>query len=134
MEIEEVRQYIREIKLIRKKLEQHTDDSPGTLMRRVQLLTQLLEYMGRVSAHMDGEYKRTEAKRKNTYAEVKRTAKRGDKENDAEFAIRELRIQEAEAYEHMHLWRNELSSVTEHLHELRLRLRIDLNAMSGGGI
>ncbi|MCY9513276.1 hypothetical protein [Paenibacillus apiarius] len=102
-------------------------------MQRITLLTQAHTLMGRVSAFKDGEYKRIYVLRKNTYTAVKAAAERGDKKMQAELAVMDLRENEAEAYEAMHLWRNEFASLTEHLHELRLRLRVDLNIGSGGG-
>ncbi|QHZ50676.1 hypothetical protein [Paenibacillus larvae] len=127
----DVTQYIHDIKAYRQQAEQFDDDSPGGLIRKIQLLTQAHTLMGRVSAYMDGQYKRIYASRKNTFAAVK-AANTKDKITTAELAIMELREQEAEAYEKMQFWRNEFTSLTEHLHELRLRLRIDLN-MGGGG-
>ncbi|MDZ7543739.1 hypothetical protein GNF83_21760, partial [Clostridium perfringens] len=100
---------------------------------RITLLTQAHTLMGRVSAHMDGQYKRKYAERKNTFTAVKAAAGKGDKTAHAELATMDLREQEAEAYERMQLWRNEFASLTEHLHELRLRLRIDINIAVGGG-
>ena len=102
-------------------------------MGQITLLTQAHTLMGRVSAFMDGQYKRKYAERKNTFAAVKAAADRGDKTNQAELATMDLREQEADAYERMQLWRNEFSSLTQHLNELRLKLRVDLHVSAGGG-
>ncbi|EJW14114.1 hypothetical protein M5X00_31720 [Paenibacillus alvei] len=130
---DQIPQYIQEIKRLRLEADEYDDESPGGLMQRITLLTQAHTLIGRVSAHMDGQYKRKYAERKNTFAAVKAAAGRGDKTTQAELATMELREQEAEAFERMHLWRNEFKSLTEQLHELRLRLRIDLNIGIGGG-
>ena len=132
MENQEIIQYIREYKMYREQAED-CDDSPAGLIRKVQLLTQAHVLMGRVSAFKDGEYKRIYSERKRVYAETKRDAAKGDKTNAAELATLDLRDKEAEAYEKMQLWRNEFASLTEYLHELRLRLRVDLNTYIGGG-
>lgn len=58
MEIELIEQYVREIKTYRKKAEDYLDESPGAMRMRLRLLTQCHELMGRVSAHMEGEYER----------------------------------------------------------------------------
>ncbi|PZM62579.1 hypothetical protein DOE73_26340 [Paenibacillus dendritiformis] len=130
---DQIKQYINEIKVLRQEADRYDADSPAGLMERITLLTKAHVLMGRVSAYMDGQYKRRHVQRQNTYTAVKAAAGRGDKVTQAELAVMELREQEAEAYELMHLWRNEFTSLTEHLHELRLRLRIDLNIGTGGG-
>lgn len=130
---EQIIQYAKEIKILRNTADEYDDSSPGGLVCKIQLLTQAHVLMGRVSAFKDGEYKRIYSLRKRVYAETKRDAARGDKTNAAELAVLEHRDLEAEAYEKMHLWRNEFASLTEHLHELRLRLRVDLNTHIGGG-
>lgn len=131
--VDQIQGYITEIKRLRNEANRYDDESPGGLMKRITILTQVLTLMGRVSAYMDGQYKRIHVQRQNTYTAVKAAAGRGDKTTQAELAVMELREKEAEAYEMMHLWRNEFASLTEHLHELRLRLRIDLNIGTGGG-
>lgn len=130
---DQIQVYIAEIRRLRREANQYDDESPGGLMHRITLLTQAHTLMGRVSAFKNGEYKRVYTQRKNTYTAVKAAAGRGDKTTQAEMAVMDLRVQEAEAYESMHFWRNEFASLTEHLHELRLRLRIDLNIGTGGG-
>lgn len=126
-------EYIREYKKYRTAADDYDDESPAGLSYKIKLLTQAHVYMGRVSAFKDGEYKRIYNQRKRLYAETKRDAPKGDKTNAAELAVLDLRDREANAYESMHLWRNEFASLTEHLHELRLRLRVDLNTYIGGG-
>ncbi|MBD7967720.1 hypothetical protein [Paenibacillus gallinarum] len=125
--------YIKEIKQYRAIAKEYDDDNPGGIVKKIQYLTKAHMLMGRVSAHKDGDYKRIYNLRKRVYAEAKRDALKGDKTNAAELAVLNLRVVEAEAYESMHLWRNEFASMTEHLHELRLRLRVDLNTYIGGG-
>lgn len=133
MEDQSITEYKKEIKQYREIANEYDEDSPGGLVKKIQYLTKVHMLMGRVSAHKDGEYKRIYNLRKRVYAEKKRDAPKGDKTNAAELAVLDLRVIEAEAYESMHLWRNEFASMTEHLHELRLRLRVDLNTYIGGG-
>ncbi len=128
-----IEQYIRDIKVYRKQVEDYTDDSPGALRMRLKLLTQCHELMGRVSAHMDGEYERAKVLRINTYAEAKRDAERGDKVNAAELAVMELRKAEVAALERSRLWKNEFKALTEHLYEIRLAIRMELNILAAGG-
>lgn len=133
MEIELIEQYIKEIKTLRKRAEDYVDETPGALRMRLKLLTQCHELMGRVSAHMDGEYERAKALRANTYAIAKRDADRGDKVNAAELAVMELRKDEAAALERSRLWKNEFKALAEHLYEIRLAIRMELNIMAAGG-
>lgn len=128
----DIKQYLSEIHRYRAEADNYKDESPGSMRRRLQKLTQARELMGRVSAYMEGEYRRKYAERKRVYAETKRDAPKGDKENTAELAVLDLRDQEAEAYQRMQLWKNEFSSLTEQLYELRLAIRIELSTMNGG--
>lgn len=116
--------YIEEIKALRKEADALPDDNPGALMLKINLLSNCVMYIGRVSSQVDGEYKRFYAHRKYQYALAYRAAS-GGKAAAAEIAVHELRLQEADLYESMMRWRNALTSTTEELHALKLRLRID---------
>ncbi|WP_277375807.1 hypothetical protein [Paenibacillus polymyxa] len=133
MNTREFKQYVRDIQKYRDTAEALSDDSAGALLQKVTLLTKALTLIGRVSAWLNGEYKRAEAKRKNTFTLVKAKTPKGDKVSAAELAIIPLREAEAKAYERMHLWRNEFDSLKEHIHELRLRLRVDMHIGDGDG-
>lgn len=133
MDIGEIKQYIRDIQMYRDSAAGFDDDSPGALVRKVELLTQAHMLMGRVSAYMHARHARTYNERKRVYAETMLATKKGNKQTAAELAIIKLREQEAEDLERMHLWKNEFKSVSEQLYELRLRLRIDLMTGGGGG-
>lgn len=130
MENIQIEQYIADINKYRAAATKYDDESPGSLVQKVKYLTQAYALMGRVSAYLDGNHKRIYVQRKRVYAEAKRDAKRGDKENTAELAVLDLREQEVEAYERMMLWRNEYKSLAEYLYEMRLRVRIDMNMLN----
>ncbi|AIW41811.1 hypothetical protein [Paenibacillus polymyxa] len=131
MDIKEIKQYIHDIQRLRDTAESFTDDSPGALVRKVELLTQAHTLMGRVSAYMSGRHMQTYNLRKRVYAETMRDTTERNKKVAAELAVLEIRDTEAEDFERMHLWKNEFKSLAEHLYELRLRLRVDMHI--GGG-
>lgn len=116
--------HITEITRLRRAADQLPDDVPQSLMEKIELLAKCMVYIGRLSSHLDGEYKRIYALRKQTYAKAYIEATRS-KEAHAELAIVELRQLEAQAYEDMRRWRNALDSLTEEIHALKLKMRID---------
>jgi hypothetical protein len=116
--------HIFEITRLRKEADKLPDDNAGALMSKIELLARCLVYIGRISSHLDGEYKRIYAKRKYEQAlAVTRATK--DKQAHAEIAVKELREQEADAYEQMNRWRNAFSSTTEELHSLKMKMKQD---------
>lgn len=117
-------EYIQNIVKLRNEADELPEDNPGSLLRKINLLTTCLMYIGRVSSQVDGDYKRCYAQRKYEQAKAHREATK-DKAASAEIAVYDLRIQEAELYQSMSRWRNALSSTTEELHALKLKLRID---------
>lgn len=116
--------YINQIVKLRQEADALPDDNPGALMQKINLLTNCVMYIGRVSSQVDGDYKRLYAQRKYQHALAYKAAS-GSKAAAAEIAVHELRLQEADLYESMMRWRNALTSTTEELHALKLRLRID---------
>ncbi|MEK3788777.1 hypothetical protein [Paenibacillus sp. FSL K6-1230] len=132
MDIGEIKQYIIDIQRYRDTAASFTDDSPGALIRKIELFTKALMLIGRVSSWMDGEYKRKYAARKQAYAMAKVAAPKGEKETKPELDIIKHREEETTAFERKQLWRNEFESLKEHIHELRLRLRVDMHIGDGG--
>jgi hypothetical protein len=116
--------HLTEITRLRRAADALPDDVPHALIDKIDLLSRCLVYIGRVSSVLDGDYKRVYAKRKYEFALAVTKATK-DKQAVAEIAVKELREQEAQAYEDMNRWRNALSSTTEEVHALKLRLRID---------
>lgn len=116
--------HIFEITRLRKEADRLPDDNPGALMSKIELLAKCLVYIGRVSSHLDGAYKRVYAQRKYEQAIAHRDSKK-DKLASAEIAVKELREQEADAYEQMSRWRNAFQSTTEEIHSLKMRMKQD---------
>ncbi|PZD95208.1 hypothetical protein DNH61_11655 [Paenibacillus sambharensis] len=117
-------QHITEITRLRRQADLLPDDSPGVLMQKIELLAKCLVYIGRVSSHLDGVYKRVYARRKYEHA-LAITKAQKDKQAHAELAVKELREEEATAYEDMNRWRNAFSSTTEEIHSLKMRMKQD---------
>lgn len=122
-------QHIFEISRLRREADKLPDDVPSALMSKIELLARCLVYIGRLSSHLDGSYKRIYAKRKYEFALAVTKAQK-DKQAHAEMAVKELREEEAEAYEQMNRWRNAFSSTTEELHSLKMRMKQDAHVDS----
>ena len=120
----DIDKHISEIKRLRNEADKCPEDNPGGLMRKIDLLAKCLVYIGRVSSFLDGEYKRIYAQRKYEQALAHVNADK-HREASAEIAVRELRLQEAQAYENMQRWRNAFASTNEEIHALKLKMRID---------
>lgn len=117
-------EYIANIIKLRREADSKKEDNVGDLMSKISLLSTCLMYIGRVSSQVDGDYKRLYAKRKHAHAIAFRNATK-NKAAEAEIAVYELREQEADLYQDMNRWRNAMSSTTEELHALKLRLKVD---------
>lgn len=130
---DEIDEYVRQIKRLRKQADQYVEDSPGGMIEKVRLLTDAHMLMGRVSAQKTGDHAKIHVLRDNLDAEARARAKRGEKEVAAAQATAELRMIEADALEQKMYWKNELDSVKEKIYELRLRVRVEMH-ITGGGV
>ena len=120
----DIDKHIAEITRLRSEADALPDDVPQALMEKIRLLALCMVYVGRLSSFLDGEYKRIYAERKRVHAQAYIDAPR-QREAHAELAVVELRLEEAKAYEAMRRWRNALDSLTEEIHALKMKMRID---------
>lgn len=120
----DIDKHIKEITRLRNEADALHDDVPQALMEKIRLLALCMVYVGRLSSHLDGLYKRVYAERKRAYAQAYIDAPRL-REAHAELAIVELREMESQAYEDSRRWRNALDSLTEEIHSLKMKMRID---------
>lgn len=120
----DVDKHIAEITRLRNDADKQQDDVPQALMEKIRLLALCMVYVGRLSSHLDGEYKRIYALRKRTYAQAYIDAPKL-RDAHAELAVVELRELESQAYEDSRRWRNALDSLTEEIHSLKMKMRID---------
>lgn|SRR5690625_983691 len=121
--------HMKEITRLRHEADQHAEDNPGGLMQKIDLLAKCLVFVGRVSSHLDGYYKQVYNERKRVHAQAYIDSP-SPKQAHAELAVVELRELEAQAYEDMRRWRNALDGLTEEIHALKLKMRI--NFADGG--
>lgn len=77
---EQMDEYIKQIKRLRKEATEYDEDSPGGMIEMIRLLTDAHTLMGRVSAQKEGDYAKIHVLRDNVDAEARATAKRGEKE------------------------------------------------------
>ncbi len=127
----DIERYIADIDRFKELAENLPEDNPAALLQKIELLTKCLVLVGDLSAECDRLYKRWHVHRDTEYAKAYIKADRPKKEN-AELAITEIRQMEAESYGRMQKWRNEFDSMTETLHGLRLKMRVNFAEGSVG--
>lgn len=91
---------------------------------RLQLLSKMLVLIGRVAAQMSEDYKKIYARRKQIHAEAYIKATK-NKAAEAELAVVDLRLSEAQAYGDMKRWNNGFESTQEEINSLKYKIRID---------
>lgn len=116
--------YLSELSRYKELAEGLSEDNPGALLKKIELLSKALVLIGDVSAECDRQYKLIHVKRDMEYAQAYIAAKTPRKEN-AELATAEIRYFEAEAYGAMQKYRNEFDSMTETIHMLKLKMKVN---------
>lgn len=116
--------YIAEIAQYKEWAEGLSEDNPGALLKKIELLTKCLVLTGEVSAECDRLYKRIHVRRDTEYARAYIEAEKPKKER-AELAITDIRTHEAESYGRMQQYRNEFESLQETIHGLRLKMKVN---------
>lgn len=94
-------------------------------IERIELLSKMLVYIGKVAAELSEEYKRIYATRKRVHAEAYINAP-NNKAARAELAIVEWREKESEAYGSMKRWNNAFESTKEEINALKYKVKIDI--------
>lgn len=94
-------------------------------VERIELLSKMLVYIGKVAAELSEEYKRIYATRKRVYAEAYIDAP-NSKAARAELAVTEWREKESEAYGNMKRWNNAFESTKEEINALKYKVKIDI--------
>jgi hypothetical protein len=128
----DIDQYIADIDRFKELVENLVEDNPAALLQKIELLTRCLVLVGDLSSECDRLYKRWHVHRDTEYAKAYIKAVRPKKEN-AELAITQVRQMEAESYGRMQKWRNELLTMTETVHGLRLKMKVNFNDGMVGG-
>ncbi|MEY8732096.1 hypothetical protein AB9M92_07495 [Peribacillus frigoritolerans] len=97
----------------------------GVEIARLELLSKMLIFIGKLSAEFSERYKRVYASRKRAHAEAYLAATK-NKSAEAELAVIVLREEEAEAYGNMKRWGNAFESTKEKINALKYRVRIGI--------
>lgn len=92
---------------------------------RIEILSKMLIFIGKLAAEFSERYKRVYATRKRVYAEAEIAAPKNKKAH-AELAVVDLREEEAEAYGDMKRWNNAFESTKEEINALKYRVRINI--------
>ncbi|NMP10584.1 hypothetical protein HH298_16885 [Paenibacillus polymyxa] len=103
--------------------DQCSHDYPATLARKIELLTEVQILLGRKAAEAVRDYKKKYAERKRVYAEAYIAAK-NLREQRAELAVIELRLQEADAEADKVRWSNAVESNDQVINSLKYSLKV----------
>ncbi|MEK4754817.1 hypothetical protein MKX72_20150 [Priestia sp. FSL R5-0597] len=108
------------------KYQKQLDRTPKEMkVQRIEILSRMLVFIGKLAATFSEEYKNIYAERKYTYAEAEIKAEK-NKKAYAEIAVRDLRKQEAKAYGNMQRWKNAFESTKEEINALKYKVKIDV--------
>lgn len=94
-------------------------------IERIETLSKMLVFIGKLAAEFSEQYKRIYATRKRVHAEAYIAATK-NKAAEADLAVVGLREEEAEAYGDMKRWTNAFESTKEEINALKYRVRIDI--------
>lgn len=116
--------YLKDITELKELIEELPEDNAAPLLKKIELNARCLVLLGEVSAEYDRLYKRIHVKRDMDYARAYIEAKTPRKER-AELATEAIRKHEAEYYGFMQKYRNEFDSMTETIHYLKLKMKVN---------
>ncbi|MGE7650501.1 hypothetical protein ACQKM1_22400 [Peribacillus frigoritolerans] len=115
--------HLKEIIKYQKQLEYLPHD--GMEMARIEILSKMLVFIGKLSGEFSEQYKRIYATRKRVHAEAYLAATKS-KAQIAEIAVVDLREEEAVAYGNMKRWNNAFDSTREEINALKYKVRISI--------
>jgi hypothetical protein len=95
------------------------------VVERIELLSKMLVFIGKLAAELSEEYKMIYADRKRMYAEAYLKATR-NKATEAELAVVGIRKEEAQAYGNMKRWGNAFESTREELNAHKYKLKVSI--------
>ncbi|MCK6203942.1 hypothetical protein KZX50_00575 [Bacillus infantis] len=115
--------HVQEIIKYQKQLEHIPHD--GMEIARIEILSKMLIFIGKLAAEFSERYKMIYASRKRVHAEAYIRATK-NKAAEAELAVIELREEEAAAYGDMKRWNNAFESTKEEINALKYRVRVSI--------
>lgn len=118
-------QIIKECLVEINKYQEQIDKAIPESVDELWLRTEQHVHIGKLSSVLDEEYKMIYAERKRAHAEAFIAATK-NKEANAELAVSNLRVKEAEAYGDMRRWRNAFESNGEKIKALKYKLRLNM--------
>ncbi|MFC0188470.1 hypothetical protein ACFFJY_09245 [Fictibacillus aquaticus] len=121
--------HIAEIKKCQAQLNEVAEENH---VHRISVLSRMLIFIGKVSAELSEEYKKIYARRKQVHAEAYIAATK-NKAAEAELAVVQLRLDEAEAYGSMKRWNNAFESTKEEINALKYKVKVNIEDGSNRG-
>lgn len=91
----------------------------------IEILSKQLVLIGKLAAEFSERYKKIYATRKRIHAEAYIKATK-NKAAEAELAVIDIRLEEAEAYGDMKRWQNAFDSTKEEINALKYKVKIDI--------
>jgi hypothetical protein len=114
--------YLKDLIKYNNQLKQVPDE--GRIMR-IEILSKQLVLIGKLAAEFSERYKKIYATRKRVHAEAYIRATR-NKAAEAELAVIDIRLEEAEGYGNMKRWSNAFDSTKEEINALKYKVKIDI--------
>jgi len=115
------------------KYQQQLNEIPSeSKVKRIEILSKQLVFIGKLAATFSEQYKRIYATRKRVYAETEINST-APKKAKAELAVADLRVEEATAYGNMKRWGNAFISTQEEINAIKYQVRIDIEDGSSRG-
>lgn len=115
-------EYVQDLKKYNKALNQTPLESR---VQRIEIISKQLVLIGKLAAEFSKLYKITYATRKRAHAEAYISATK-NKAAEAELAVIDIRLEEAEAYGDMKRWSNAFDSTKEEINALKYQVKIDI--------
>jgi len=115
--------HLKQIRMYQQQLNELPEEGIVERMERIEILSKMLVFIGKLAGELSEEYKMFYAKRKRIHAETYLKAKK-NKAVEAELAVTKIREEEAQAYGNMQRWRNAFESTKEEINALKYKLRI----------
>ena len=122
MDQKQIDAHLQEIIKYQKMLDEVPEENK---VRRIELLSKQLVFIGRLASAFSEEYKRIYATRKRMHAEAYIAAER-NKAAEAELAVADIREKEAEAYGNYKRWTNAFESTKEEINALKYKVKVDI--------
>lgn len=125
-------EYIQEVIKCQELLKTIQGDAPGLKVQRIQVLSKMLVFIGKLATEFTDRHKRMYIARKKVHAQAYIDAP-NNKAARAELAIADIREQEADAFKYMKRWNTAFEVTKEEINALKYSVKMDFEDGSSRG-